>query len=158
MSVIISPPITPNKSWGFNKRNSQEITPPCLVPILGNITQSFTPKYSQGINWRNECHLGYTRNRARGDRALVKTIFEAPKCLQNSVFEAPKLVSTKTPLLKYYCRRQGLGYFVWSWGINCVILAGRGEAFLLTVGAFLLTVKLLCLQSLRPLIRRTFPL
>ena len=33
-----------------------------------------------------------------------------------------------------------------------------GEAFLLTVGAFLLTVKLLCLQSLKVLIRRTFPL
>ena len=33
-----------------------------------------------------------------------------------------------------------------------------GEAFLLTVGAFLLTVKLPCLQSLKPLIRRTFPL
>ena len=31
-----------------------------------------------------------------------------------------------------------------------------GEAFLLTVGAFLLTVKLLCLQSLKTLIRRTF--
>ena len=31
-------------------------------------------------------------------------------------------------------------------------------AFLLTVGAFLLTVKLLCLQSLKPLIRHTFPL
>ena len=30
----------------------------------------------------------------------------------------------------------------------------RGEAFLLTVGAFLLTVKLLCLQSLKALIRR----
>ena len=24
VSVIISPPITPNKFWGFNKRNSQE--------------------------------------------------------------------------------------------------------------------------------------
>ena len=34
----------------------------------------------------------------------------------------------------------------------------RGEAFLLTVRAFLLTVKLLCLQSLKALIRRTFPL
>ena len=33
-----------------------------------------------------------------------------------------------------------------------------GEAFLLTVGAFLLTVKLLCLQSLKALIRGTFPL
>ena len=33
-----------------------------------------------------------------------------------------------------------------------------GEAFLPTVGAFLLTVKLLCLQSLKALIRRTFPL
>ena len=34
----------------------------------------------------------------------------------------------------------------------------RGEAFLLTVGAFLLTVKLLCLQSLKALIRLSFPL
>ena len=33
-----------------------------------------------------------------------------------------------------------------------------GEVFLLTVGGFLLTVKLLCLQSLKALIRRTFPL
>ena len=33
-----------------------------------------------------------------------------------------------------------------------------GKPFLLTVGAFLLTVKLLCLQSLKALIRRTFPL
>ena len=32
-----------------------------------------------------------------------------------------------------------------------------GEACLLTVGAFLLTLKLLCLQSLKALIRRTFP-
>ena len=51
ISVIISPPITPNQFWGFNKRNSQEITPPCLVPIRKcNITQSFTPTYSEGIN------------------------------------------------------------------------------------------------------------
>ena len=33
----------------------------------------------------------------------------------------------------------------------------QGEAFLLTVGAFLLTVKLLCLQSLKALIKHTFP-
>ena len=33
-----------------------------------------------------------------------------------------------------------------------------GEAYLLTVGASLLTVKLLGLQSLKALIRRTFPL
>ena len=33
-----------------------------------------------------------------------------------------------------------------------------GGASLLTVGAFLLTVELLCLQSLKALIRRTFPL
>ena len=38
------------------------------------------------------------------------------------------------------------------------VLLGIGEAFLLTVGAFLLTVKLLCLQSLKALIRRAFPL
>ena len=33
-----------------------------------------------------------------------------------------------------------------------------GEVFLLTVGAFLLTVERLCLQSLKALIRLTFPL
>ena len=33
-----------------------------------------------------------------------------------------------------------------------------GEALLLTVGAFLLTVKFFCLQSLKALIRRTFAL
>ena len=33
-----------------------------------------------------------------------------------------------------------------------------GEAFLLTVGAFLLTVELPCLQSLKVLIRCIFPL
>ena len=33
-----------------------------------------------------------------------------------------------------------------------------GEAFLLRVGAFLLTVKLLCLQSLKARLRRTLPL
>ena len=33
-----------------------------------------------------------------------------------------------------------------------------GKARLLTVGAFLLTVKFLCLQSLKAIIRRTFPL
>ena len=34
----------------------------------------------------------------------------------------------------------------------------RGKVFLLTIGAVLLTVKLLCLQSLKALVRRTFPL
>ena len=41
------------------------------------------------------------------NHALVKTIFETPKCLKNSGFEASKLVSTKTLLLKHYYRRQG---------------------------------------------------
>ena len=34
----------------------------------------------------------------------------------------------------------------------------RGGSFLLTAGAFSLSVRLLCLQSLKALIRRTFPL
>ena len=33
-----------------------------------------------------------------------------------------------------------------------------GEAFPLTVGAFLFTVELLCLQSVEVILRRTFPL
>ena len=43
-------------------------------------------------------------------------------------------------------------------GPKCCETKERGEAFLLTVGAFLLTVRLLCLQSLKARIRRTFPL
>ena len=68
ISVIISPPITPNQFWGFTKRNSQKkITPPCLVPVrkkvhnllhqnvLGELISvicftSVTPEHSWGIN------------------------------------------------------------------------------------------------------------
>ena len=35
-----------------------------------------------------------------GNRAFVKAIFVAPKCIKNRVFEAEKLDSTKTRLLK----------------------------------------------------------
>ena len=43
------------------------------------------------------------------NRALVKAVFEALKCLfKHSVVEAPKLVSTKNPLLKHFYRRQGI--------------------------------------------------
>ena len=61
--AIITPPSTPNKFWGFNKCNSQKrLDHPVLSLFLGGkITQSFTPKYSQGINWRNKFHLGCTR-------------------------------------------------------------------------------------------------
>ena len=37
-------------------------------------------------------------------------------------------------------------------------LMSKGEVFLLTVGVFLLTVKILCLQSFKALLRRSFPL
>ena len=43
-------------------------------------------------------------------------------------------------------------------GKTSQVTSERGKRFWLTVGAFLLTVKLLCLQSLKALIRRTFPL
>ena len=50
-----------------------------------------------------------------------------------------------------------LGPSVLSSLFSCC-LSSSGEAFSLTVGASLLTVKRLCLQSLKALIRRTFPL
>ena len=53
ISVIISPPITPNKFWGFNKRNSQEKLHHPVLFLSGKYTP-FTPKYSQGINLRNK--------------------------------------------------------------------------------------------------------
>ena len=48
-----------------------------------------------------------------------------------------------------------VGRIVWRRKRGCIHL---GEAFLLTVGAFVLTVRLLCLHSLKALIRRTFSL
>ena len=67
ISVIISPPITPNKFWGFNKRNSQEKLHHPISSLLGkvdslvhqNILREFigvinftsvTPEDSWGIN------------------------------------------------------------------------------------------------------------
>ena len=66
ISVIITPPITPNHFWGFNKRNSQERLHQPVLSLSGKITPSFTPKYSQGIKWRSEFHLGYTSQKILG--------------------------------------------------------------------------------------------
>ena len=41
---------------------------------------------------------------------------------------------------------------------NCQVSLIKGGAFSLTVGVFLLTIELLCLQSLEALVRCTFPL
>ena len=51
-------------------------------------------------------------------------------------------------LVQNAIQREKIGgsFFTYSW------------SFLLTVGAFLLTVELLCLKSVKVLIRRTFPL
>ena len=56
MSVSITPPITPNDFWGFNKHNSQAKLHHLVLSLLGRNTwptPSFTPENSQGINWRN---------------------------------------------------------------------------------------------------------
>ena len=50
---------------------------------------------------------------------------------------------------------QRIGEF-WAGGEAQYVFGG--EVFLLAVGVFLLTVELLCLQSLKALMRRTFPL
>ena len=50
------------------------------------------------------------------------------------------------------------GGSLYTTGAEAENSAVRGEASLLTIGVFLLTVKLLCLQSIKALIRRTFPL
>ena len=50
--------------------------------------------------------------RESANRALVKAIFEALKCLKYSVFEASELVSTKTLLLKHDYRCQGCRGFL----------------------------------------------
>ena len=54
--------------------------------------------------------------------------------------------------------RRGGGVFQVGGGEGARDRSLWGEALSLTVGAFFLTVKLPCLQSLKALIRRTFPL
>ena len=65
----------------------------------------------------------------------------------NELLIAKKGVHTELP-------RMGHLIFSGTQGVPKVSVAEKieGEAFLLTVGAFLLTVKLLCLQSLKALI------
>ena len=60
--------------------------------------------------------------------------------------------------LKYLCGHECERLSVQSIALRKRKRQTIGGSFLLTVGAFLLTVKLLCLQSLKALIRRTFPL
>ena len=52
ISVIISPPITQNKFWGFNKRNSQENYTTLSCPyyeILHNLLHQNTPRELIGV-------------------------------------------------------------------------------------------------------------
>ena len=61
------------------------------------------------------------------------------------------------------CRPKVRGRFAFFFPLPEILQFKGGEAFLLTVGAFLLTVKLLCSQSLssqslKALLRCTFPL
>ena len=55
MSVIITPPITPNKVWGFDKRNSKEKLHHPVLSLLGKlfgvtILTSVAPENSWGIS------------------------------------------------------------------------------------------------------------
>ena len=61
ISVLITPPITPNNYWGFSKRYFQEKLNLLVLPLIGRRTPPITPKYSQRINWRNKFHRDYTR-------------------------------------------------------------------------------------------------
>ena len=54
--VMITPPITPNNFWGFNKRKSQEKWHPLVLSLLRRNPPQITPKYSQRYNWRNKFH------------------------------------------------------------------------------------------------------
>ena len=65
--------------------------------------------------------------------------------LEKSTFSAVKFPG---PFLAGNCAEKII-YWVPLW---------RGGSFLLTVGPFLLTVELLCLQSVEVLLRHTFPL
>ena len=60
LSVTITPPITPNIFWGFNKRTSQEKLH-LVLSLLERRTRLITPNYSQRSNWRDEFHPCYTR-------------------------------------------------------------------------------------------------
>ena len=71
ISVIISLPITPNNFWGFKKRNSQKLTPPCLVPIRKYCTIFYTKRFSTSIGkpqmWeRADVGFGGTGRKRKG--------------------------------------------------------------------------------------------
>ena len=51
---MITPPITLNNFWRFNKRNSQEKLHVLVLSLLGRSTPPITPKYSQRIYWGNK--------------------------------------------------------------------------------------------------------
>ena len=59
ISVIVSPPITPNIFWGFNKRTSQGKLHHPVLSLLRKMTEIFYTKiFSGNYNWRNKFHLG----------------------------------------------------------------------------------------------------
>ena len=50
LGVITTPPITPNKSWRLDKRNSLEKLHRVVLLLLGAIPQLITPKHCQRID------------------------------------------------------------------------------------------------------------
>ena len=58
ISVIVTPPSTPNNFRGVKKRNLQEKLHLLVVTFSERISPPSTPKYSQIIIWRNKFHLG----------------------------------------------------------------------------------------------------
>ena len=80
ISVIITPPITPNNFWRFNKRNSQEKLHLLVLSLLGGSTPPITPKYSQRINWHNQ----FTSVTPENSRGLNCVILMGPMVLNRS--------------------------------------------------------------------------
>ena len=147
----MSLPFTPNNFWGFKKRNIQEKLHHPVLCRLGKITQSFTPKYSQGIRWRNEFHLGYHsgQNSYKHLKIVSKTnclgTIKFVKITKQSLYKAKSfacsLANRDKPAAaatlqrkcsrgiicskELYCNQFGQdGTPENSWGINCVILEG----------------------------------
>ena len=79
---------------------------PCPACSTSSTSQE-RKKACAKIHWETKGQFRKRVNSCFSNRALVKTIFEAPNASKNSVFEAEKWVSTKTLLLKHYYHRQG---------------------------------------------------
>ena len=152
------------------------------VPLSHNATNSFTARFCEGgeaqntpTSYRSLSRLLGLRDPLYGRRTEQAKASGSTSGPTSGPTSAPTRSPTKPPrqdpqgLISLFSVLQGLPrklpqnvprrrHGSAHESVVEVHLSCLGEVFLLTVGAFWLAVKLPCLQSLKALIRHTFPL